>query len=66
MTGPPWGVRGGAMAGIDEAARTGHPAVDAAVQAIANAAVLAPADQLPEYEAAYQTLRDTLATIDQA
>ncbi|MER5458872.1 hypothetical protein ABT008_29310 [Micromonospora sp. NPDC002389] len=44
----------------------GHPAVDAAVQAMANAANLAPADQIAQYEAAYQTLRETLATIDQA
>ncbi|GIJ29679.1 hypothetical protein Vqi01_48410 [Micromonospora qiuiae] len=44
----------------------GHPAVDAAVQAMANAATLAPADQIAQYEAAYQTLRETLATIDQA
>ncbi|MBQ1024801.1 hypothetical protein [Micromonospora sp. C95] len=44
----------------------GHPAVDAAMQAIANAATLGPADQIAEYEAAYQTLRETLATIDQA
>ncbi|WP_229402947.1 hypothetical protein [Micromonospora okii] len=43
-----------------------HPAVDAAVQAMANAATLSPADQIPQYEAAYQTLRETLATIDQA
>ncbi|MDG4814002.1 hypothetical protein ACGFI4_14095 [Micromonospora carbonacea] len=43
-----------------------HPAVDAAVQAMANAASLSPADQIPQYEAAYQTLRETLATIDQA
>ncbi|BCL17013.1 hypothetical protein GCM10017556_47520 [Micromonospora sagamiensis] len=47
----------------DDAVR--HPAVDAAVRAIANAAALAPADQIPHYEAAYQTLRETLATIDQ-
>ncbi|GIJ22822.1 hypothetical protein [Micromonospora lutea] len=44
----------------------GHPAVDAAVQAIANAASLNPADQIAQYEAAYQTLRETLTTIDQA
>lgn len=43
-----------------------HPAVDAAIQAIANAGALCPADQIAEYEAAYQTLRETLATIDQA
>ncbi|WBB81311.1 hypothetical protein O7606_08080 [Micromonospora sp. WMMD882] len=42
-----------------------HPAVDAAVRAIVNAAALTPADQIPHYEAAYQTLRETLATIDQ-
>ncbi|MEV6814814.1 hypothetical protein [Micromonospora sp. NPDC051296] len=50
----------------DEADEAGHPAVDAAVQAMANAATLAPADQIAQYEAAYQTLRETLATIDQA
>ncbi|MBG6066383.1 hypothetical protein [Micromonospora ureilytica] len=44
---------------------TRHPAVDAAVRAIANAATLAPADQIAQYEAAYETLRETLATIDQ-
>ncbi|MGN9811508.1 hypothetical protein ACTMSW_19395 [Micromonospora sp. BQ11] len=43
-----------------------HPAVDAAVQAMANAAGLPPADQIAQYEAAYQTLRETLATIDQS
>ncbi|MEU7982806.1 hypothetical protein [Micromonospora sp. NPDC049081] len=43
-----------------------HPAVDAAVQAMANAEGLPPADQIAQYEAAYQTLRETLATIDQA
>lgn len=35
------------------------------MRAIGNAAALAPADQIPHYEAAYQTLRETLATIDQ-
>nr|WP_279635851.1 hypothetical protein [Micromonospora arida] len=39
--------------------------MDAAVRAIANAATLAPADQIAQYEAAYETLRETLATIDQ-
>ncbi|WP_328348360.1 hypothetical protein [Micromonospora sp. NBC_00421] len=43
-----------------------HPAVDAAVRAMANAEGLPPADQIAQYEAAYQTLRETLATIDQA
>ncbi|MEV0330522.1 hypothetical protein AB0H63_29310 [Micromonospora echinospora] len=42
-----------------------HPAVDAALRALANAVALAPADQIAHYEAAYQTLRETLATIDQ-
>ncbi len=36
------------------------------MRAIANAATLGPADQIAQYEAAYQTLRETLATIDQA
>lgn len=45
---------------------TGHPAVDAVLQAMANAANLPPADQIAQYEAAHQTLRETLATIDQA
>ncbi|MGI5149269.1 hypothetical protein ACQEVC_23385 [Plantactinospora sp. CA-294935] len=44
----------------------GHPAVDAVLQAMANAANLPPADQIAQYEAAHQTLRETLATIDQA
>ncbi|WP_326559382.1 hypothetical protein [Micromonospora sp. NBC_01796] len=45
---------------------SGHPAVDAALQAIANAADLPPADQIAQYEAAHNTLQETLATIDQA
>lgn len=45
---------------------SGHPAVDAALQAIANAADLPPADQIAQYEAAHHTLQETLATIDQA
>jgi hypothetical protein len=40
--------------------------VDAAVLGMANAEALAPADQIAQYEAAYETLRETLATIDQA
>ena len=50
---------------IDEEAAS-HPAVDAAVTAVTNAAGLSPADQIAQYEAAYETLRETLATIDQA
>ncbi|MET8262358.1 hypothetical protein ACWD8I_29330 [Micromonospora arida] len=62
--GPPVGVRPGPPPDLgDDEAR--HPAVDAAVRAIANAATLAPADQIAQYEAAYETLRETLATIDQ-
>jgi hypothetical protein len=45
---------------------SGHAAVDAAVQAVEAAADLPPADQIEAYEAAHQTLQETLATIDQA
>lgn len=45
---------------------SGHPAVDAVLQAMANAANLPPADQIAQYEDAHRTLRETLATIDQA
>jgi hypothetical protein len=44
---------------------TGHPAVDAALQAMTNAANLPPADQIAEYEAAHRTLQETLSTIDE-
>ncbi|HYN93126.1 MAG TPA: hypothetical protein VES42_04690 [Pilimelia sp.] len=44
---------------------TGHPAVDAALRGMANAAGLPPDDQIAEYEAAHHTLRETLATIDE-
>ena len=43
---------------------TGHPAVDAVLQSLANAARLAPADQIAEYEAVHRVLQETLATID--
>jgi hypothetical protein len=45
---------------------TGHPAVDAALHAIANAADLPPEDQIAQYEAAHRTLQETLATIDES
>ncbi|MEV1112686.1 MULTISPECIES: hypothetical protein [unclassified Micromonospora] len=65
--GPPVGARPGPppdlATGADDAAS--HPAVGAAVRAMDNAAALAPADQIAQYEAAYETLRETLATIDQ-
>jgi hypothetical protein len=34
------------------------------LQALANAAQLPPAEQIAEYEAAHQTLQETLAGID--
>lgn len=49
---------------LDATGGTGHPAVDAVLQSLANAATLAPADQIAEYEAAYQVLQETLAGID--
>jgi len=48
----------------DATSGTGHPAVDAVLQALANAAALAPGDQIAEYEAAHQVLQETLAGID--
>ncbi len=44
----------------------GHPAVDAALQSLANAARLAPAQQVAAYEEAHRTLQETLASIDRA
>ncbi|SFF26985.1 hypothetical protein SAMN05421541_1089 [Actinoplanes philippinensis] len=43
---------------------TGHPAVDAVLRSLANAARLAPAEQIAEFEAAHQVLQETLAGID--
>ena len=43
---------------------TGHPAVDAVLQSLANATRLAPGAQIAEYEAAHQVLQETLASID--
>ncbi|WDZ82392.1 hypothetical protein [Micromonospora cathayae] len=65
--GPTAGFRPGPAPEVDptDGDDARHPAVDAAVRAIVNASALAPADQIPHYEAAYQTLRETLATIDQ-
>ncbi|MFY1621757.1 hypothetical protein ACN268_00990 [Micromonospora sp. WMMD735] len=66
--GPPPAARPGpppAVGHDDEVDDARHPAVDAAVRAMANAEGLSPADQIAQYEAAYQTLRETLATIDQ-
>lgn len=66
--GPPPAGRPGPLPVVgrdDEVDDARHPAVDAAVRAMANAEGLSPADQIAQYEAAYQTLRETLATIDQ-
>jgi hypothetical protein len=50
--------------GAVDQVRSGHPAVDAVLASLANAARLAPAEQIAEYEAAYQVLQETLAGID--
>jgi hypothetical protein len=44
---------------------TGHPAVDAAVAALSDAADLPPAEQVGAYEEAQRALSQTLAAIDQ-
>jgi hypothetical protein len=49
----------------DDAASTGHPAVDEALRALDDAADAPPAEQIPAYEAAHRALQQTLATIDQ-
>jgi hypothetical protein len=38
--------------------------VDAVLRSLANAARLAPAEQIAEYEAAHEVLQETLASID--
>jgi len=43
---------------------TGHPAVDAVLRSLDNAARLAPAEQIAAYEAAHRVLQETLASID--
>jgi hypothetical protein len=43
---------------------TGHPAVDAVLRSLANAAQLAPGEQIAAYEAAHQVLQETLSSID--
>jgi hypothetical protein len=52
------------IADRSDAVRSGHPAVDAALQAMANATDLPPDDQIAQYEATHRILRETLATID--
>jgi hypothetical protein len=43
----------------------GHPAVDAALRALAEVTDAIPVVQLPAYQAAHRTLREALATIDE-
>ena len=43
---------------------SGHPAVDAALRSLANAAQLAPGEQIAAYEAAHQVLQETLSSIE--
>jgi hypothetical protein len=43
---------------------TGHPAVDAALRSLENAAGLAPGEQIAAYEDAHRVLQETLASID--
>lgn len=44
----------------------GHPAVDASLRALAEVTDAPPAEQLPAYQAAHRTLREVLASIDEA
>ncbi|GAA0547990.1 hypothetical protein GCM10010172_32340 [Paractinoplanes ferrugineus] len=43
---------------------TGHPAVDAVLRSLANAAQLAPGEQIAAYEAAHQVFQETLSSIE--
>jgi hypothetical protein len=44
---------------------TGQPAIDAVLHSIAQVADRAPGDQIPAFQAAHRTLRETLASIDE-
>jgi hypothetical protein len=44
----------------------GHPAVDAALRTLAGVTDANPAEQLPAYQIAHRTLREALASIDEA
>ncbi|GGK07807.1 hypothetical protein GCM10010123_42190 [Pilimelia anulata] len=61
-----YGAAPHAAAGPAAVEATGHPAVDAAVRAMANTAALPLGEQIAQYEAAHRTLGETLATIDEA
>jgi hypothetical protein len=57
---------GGPAPQLRDGDSTGHPAVDAVLRSLANAAPLAPAEQIAEYAAAHQVLQETLASIDRS
>jgi hypothetical protein len=66
VPGPPPGHPPTPVSGSDGGGSgTGHPAVDAVIQSLANAANVPLRDQIAEYEAAHRTLQETLASIDQ-
>lgn len=44
---------------------TGYPAVDAVLQAVADVADAPPGEQVPAFQAAHRTLRETLESIDE-
>ncbi|MEV6638147.1 hypothetical protein AB0M54_46245 [Actinoplanes sp. NPDC051470] len=69
VPGPPSGLVPGPPPGFNPLpgrsdGETGHPAVDGMLAALENAAQLPPAEQIAEYEAAHDVLRETLASID--
>jgi hypothetical protein len=45
--------------------RSGHPRVDAALDALERDSGLPPAEQIAGYDAAHRTLQETLAAIDE-
>ncbi len=51
--------------GVADTGSTGHEAVDAALETVAEAAPLPPADQIGAFEGLHRTLQQTLATIEQ-
>jgi hypothetical protein len=66
VTAPEPASTGPVSTGPAEQGGTGHPAVDAALDELAQVAELPPGEQVPAYEAVHRTLSQTLATIDQA
>jgi hypothetical protein len=56
----------GAPADPELAGRTGHPAVDEALNELDATADLDPAQQVAAYEQAHKALSQTLAAIDQS